>query len=165
MKNNAKTALKWIVAILRKHDIPFQVTGGLAAIAYGASRELADIDIDIPEEAFEIIQPAVAAHITFGPAQFKSEQWNLYLMTLNYQGQDIDLSGAYKTKIFNKQKNRWQKIPANFSTTENIKIMEIVVPIIARSELLKYKTMLARQVDLIDIKQIQENKNNKKQNL
>ena len=46
---NIKAALIWITNILKKHQIPFQISGGLAAIAYGASRSLADIDIDIPD--------------------------------------------------------------------------------------------------------------------
>lgn len=46
---NAKAALIWIADILKKQQIRFQISGGLAAIAYGANRPLADIDIDIPE--------------------------------------------------------------------------------------------------------------------
>ncbi|NIR53110.1 hypothetical protein GWO43_29865 [candidate division KSB1 bacterium] len=33
-------ALKWIVNILNKHDIPFQATGGLATKAFGSKRKL-----------------------------------------------------------------------------------------------------------------------------
>ena len=47
--NNAKKALIWITDIIKKHHTPFQITGGLAAIAYGANRPLLDIDIDIPD--------------------------------------------------------------------------------------------------------------------
>lgn len=35
---DTKTALIWITGILKKHQIPFQISGGLAAIAYGASQ-------------------------------------------------------------------------------------------------------------------------------
>lgn len=45
MTKNTKEALKWMVSILRKYKIPFQISGGLAAKIYGSDRKLADIDI------------------------------------------------------------------------------------------------------------------------
>src|SRR5690348_12670369 len=53
LKNkDTKSALHWIVNILKKLNINFQIAGGLAANIYGADRPLHDIDIDIPEEYF-----------------------------------------------------------------------------------------------------------------
>ena len=45
MKDTAG-ALFWIVKILKKHKIPFHISGGFAAKLYGVKRDLADIDID-----------------------------------------------------------------------------------------------------------------------
>lgn len=45
----SKDALVGIVSLLRKQEIPFVITGGLAAPVYGSKRPLVDIDIDIPE--------------------------------------------------------------------------------------------------------------------
>ena len=53
---NAKTAFLWIIRILKKHRVPYQVTGGLAAKIYGAKRKLNDIDIDISKKDFEIVK-------------------------------------------------------------------------------------------------------------
>ncbi|CAN5441117.1 hypothetical protein BH10PSE19_BH10PSE19_04410 [soil metagenome] len=105
---NQSSALRWITDILKSKHVPFQIAGGLAAIMYGAERELVDIDIDIPENAFPLILPEVSPYIIFGPTYFKTELWNIYLLTLNYQGQEIDLGGAYATKIFNTTLQTWQ---------------------------------------------------------
>lgn len=154
MTNNTKSAFLWIINILNKLDVPFQITGGLAARAYGATRPLEDIDIDIPEDKFSLVKTNVDSFVVYGPEQFKDGSWDLMLMTLNYHGQQIDLSGASHTKICNRATKKWQDLPANFSTAEIKTLFDVDVPVIAKNELLQYKKIIARPVDLIDIEQI-----------
>lgn len=58
-----KASLKWITTTLKELNIPFQIAGGLAAIAYGATRDFWDIDIDVPENSFELITENVSDFI------------------------------------------------------------------------------------------------------
>jgi hypothetical protein len=60
-----KEALHWIVGILRKHKIPFQITGGFAANIYGSTRLLADIDIDLPDKDIFDILPKVQKYVIY----------------------------------------------------------------------------------------------------
>lgn len=150
--NTPKEALIWI---LKKHKIPFQISGGLAAIVYGANRPLADIDIDIPDDQFNHIINDVKPYIVFGPARFKSDKWDLMLMTLNYQGQEIDLSGADSTNIFNEQTGEWIKLTEDLTVAPVKKVFNLDLPVIPIKSLIFYKKILAREVDLIDINQIE----------
>ena len=152
--SNAKAALIWITDILKKHNIPFQISGGLAANIYGATRPLADIDIDMPEDKFALLHEEVKKFIIFGPEQYKSEKWDLLLMTLNYQGQEIDLGGAYQTNIFNEATGQWQSITEDLSKAVIHDVMGIKAPVIPRETLLAYKKVLSREVDLIDVAEI-----------
>lgn len=150
----ASKALHWIVGILQVQQIPFQIAGGLAAKVYGSTRELDDIDIDIPEESFALIQPFVQSYVIFGPQQFNDENWQIYLMTLDYDGQKIDLGGAYKTKIFNQQGQHWEDLACDLSRAKPSMIFGMEVPVIPLKELTAYKTKLARKVDMMDVQEI-----------
>lgn len=151
---HVKTTLIWITNILKKYQIPFQITGGLAARAYGATRPIADIDIDIPNDKFEIIKNEVARFITYGPAPFKSDKWDLLLMTLNYNGQEIDLSGVNQTKIFNEETNSWVELLADLSSAVICNVLELQLPVISKHSLIAYKRILVRPEDITDINEM-----------
>lgn len=149
-----KSALKWIVRILNKHKVPFQITGGLAAEIYGSKRKLADIDIEIPENKFKAILKDVRRHIIFGPKRLKDKNWDMFLLTLRYGGQDIDLSGAYSTVIFDKTSKKWTLEDSSFGKSRNKKVFGITVHVTAKKNLIEYKSELGRRVDKIDLRQI-----------
>jgi hypothetical protein len=153
-----KAALQWIVAILNRHQVPFQITGGLAANAYGSNRELVDIDIDIPEEAFSCIVPEVREYLLFGPARYHNESWDMQLMTLLYRGLEIDLSGAHRTKIFDETKKEWVNLRADFSTAEVKELFGMPLPVVCRNDLADYKRKLNRAVDITDVAAINQSK-------
>jgi hypothetical protein len=151
---NTEAAFRWIVGILQNHNIPFQIGGGFAAQLYGATRELADIDFDIPESRFAELLPEVKQYIKFGPEQYRDDNWDLLLLTLSYEGQDIDICGAYEAKVFDQAQGQWMDIKDDFSTANKLTVYEIDVPIMNKGELIEYKTMLGREVDKIDVAQM-----------
>ncbi len=148
---HTEAALRWIVNILRNHNVPFHITGGLAAKVYGSKRELADIDIDIPEAAFDDLVSDVKDYIVYGPQQFTDDSWDILLMTLNYQGQDIDIAGAYEAQLFDRTTHRW--VPARVDLSKAIirQCYGISVPVMRKDELIAYKSKLQREVDKEDL--------------
>lgn len=148
---NPKKALIWITDILKRYHIPFQISGGLAARAYGATRDLEDIDIDIPDNCFDLIKDELKEYIIFGPERFKDGNWDLLLMTLDYNDQPIDLSGAHQTKIFDSHTKCWHLLQTDFSKVEIKNLFGLNFPIIPRHELIAYKQMLGREVDISDV--------------
>jgi hypothetical protein len=153
---DTRASLRWITDILQELNIPFQIAGGLAANAYGATRELADIDIDIPEDNFELIKDKVSDYIIFGPSHLKTTSWDLMLITLNHHGQEIDLSGAYHTKIFNPSSGSWHELYTDFSKSIQMELYGVKVPVIPREDLLAYKKILSRPVDIADVDEIEK---------
>ncbi len=154
MESKLEKALKWIVNILKKHNVPFQIAGGFAAHIYGAKRSVNDIDLDIPEEKFKTILPDIEKYITFGPDRLKDEKWDLDLIVLNYEGQMIDISGAYKTKIYNEKNKTWESYPAQFETAQIKTIFEIEVYVMNPKDLMEYKKILNGEHQKIDIEAV-----------
>lgn len=146
---DTEAALKWIVDILHAHKVPFQIVGGFAARLYGSDRELADIDIDIPEYGFDTILSDVRTHIISGPEHYKDEHWDLNLMTLSYKGQVIDISG--EARIFDITTKEWIRDEIDFSTPQLMPVYGIMVPVIPKERLIAYKQKLQRDVDKADI--------------
>lgn len=147
-------ALKWIIGILRKHNIPFLAVGGLAAKAYGSKRELVDIDLAMPEkDFFKILEDIKEYHIG-GPGRNKEGQWDCEDIEINYKGQIIELGGSDKTKIFNKKSGKWEKFKVNFSKLVIKNVLGMNVPIMPKEDLITYKKILNRKVDRLDLSQI-----------
>lgn len=156
MESKLEKALKWIVNILKKHDVPFQIAGGFAAHIYGAKRAVNDIDLDIPEENFKTILPDIEKYITFGPDRFRDEKWDIDLIVLNYEGQMIDISGAYKAKIYNEKSKIWESYPAQFATAQIKTIYGVKVSVMSPKDLVDYKKILNGEHQKVDIKAVQE---------
>lgn len=55
MSTKLENGLRWVVSILKKQRIPFQISGGLAAHIYGSKRPLNDIDLDVPEDKMAVL--------------------------------------------------------------------------------------------------------------
>lgn len=143
----ATEALEWIVGILQKHNIPFQLTGGIAAKAYGATRPLNDIDIDVPNDRIKDLLPDVKDYVIFGPARYKDDDWDLLLLTLNYKGQDIDIGGGDDDKVFDKAEGTWFPVGADLSVADTCEVLGLMVPVMSPHTLMDYKRRLSRTVD------------------
>lgn len=156
---NTKKAFRWIIVILKENNIRFQIDGGFAARIYGSNRLLADIDIDMQEKNIKEILPIVRKYIVFGPARYKDKNWDLFLATLRYSGQEIDLCGSREAKIFDRNKKKWIKLPIDLSRAKRKKVFGLYVPVVSKKALLDYKKKLRRKVDLADIKMLSGEKN------
>ncbi len=154
MKNTEKAFL-WITDILEKFGIKYKISGGFVARVYGVNRELVDIDIEVKDEDIRIIREQVKPYIMYGHKRYLDENWDLELMTLNYEGQEIDIAGT-NAKIFNKQTEKWEDNSSSLDSVEMKEVFGKKVPIESLQSLIAYKSNLRREVDLEDVRQLQE---------
>jgi hypothetical protein len=152
MSRKTKEAFAWITRLLRKHNIPFRISGGFAAHIYGSNRPLADIDIEVPDDKIHEIKEEVKKFIISGPKRYRDGQFDLLLMTLKYKGQEIDICGTDSLKLFNKKTGKWFKEKINLSEATRKRAYGCVVPVIPLKNLIAYKKKIARRVDIQDVK-------------
>lgn len=147
---NTKSALHWIVQILQESNIAFEIDGGLAAEMYGSTRELADIDINIHKDDFELVIPKIKEYVTYGPKQYADDHWQLYMATIKYAGQNIDIGAVEGMKYFSKTTQQWKDFPSDLSESRIMNYMGMDLPFINEIKLMLYKNELGRGVDIKD---------------
>lgn len=154
---NTEHAFIWIVELLKKYNIPFQISGGFAARLYGSKRDLADIDIGIPDSRFEKLLPDIKEYLIYGPEHYHDDEWDLQLMTLKYENQKIDIAGRDTIMIFDKSQGVWIPAHRDMTVSVDIEVYGIVVPVIPKEALIAYKKKINREVDREDVQQLELN--------
>ncbi|TSC75425.1 MAG: hypothetical protein G01um101433_873, partial [Parcubacteria group bacterium Gr01-1014_33] len=102
------------------------------------------------------ILPDLEAYIISRPQRFHNDSFDLLVMTLNHFGQEIDISGGDDIKIRDVKTGEWHDDSIDFSRYELREIYDMEVPVIKKEDLIKYKKILGRPVDLEDIKQLSQ---------
>ena len=156
-ENKVEKALKWIINILEKHTIQYEISGGFAAHIYGAHRPINDIDIDVDlsKEQLKKLLPEIKNYMTYGPAPYKDAMWDLDLkILLDYEGQLIDIARSNNVKIYDKKTKKWRDFSSSFSTSQTKKIFGINIQLIDPKDLITYKKLLDGKHQKVDIKAV-----------
>lgn len=147
-------ALAWVVDLLQRHRVPFQLVGGLAARAYGATRPLADLDFYIPMKRFAELLPEISPNVIWGPEHYRDANWDITFVKVSYAGQPIELGDSDEARFFDRAAGVWRRQEIAFSRSVWRDVMGVRVPVIPHSELIAYKRQLGREVDRLDLREI-----------
>jgi hypothetical protein len=158
MEEKTVQALRWIVPILDKNNIPYRIGGGFAAHVYGATRPVNDIDITFPGKYFPIIMPEISDYITYEFKHSQDGKWDCDGLTIEYRGQEIDMSDIDTLKMSNKENTEWFQTKDNFRKYPNaIRDVEgVKVSLIDPRDLVAYKKHLNGDHQLVDIEAVQK---------
>lgn len=150
-----QSALAWMVEILHRHNVPYQVVGGLAAKAYGAQRPLFDIDMYVPFDRATGVLEEIAPYITWGPEHYVDDSWDITFLKIDYAGQRIEFGDSSTHPCFFKRKDqRWEEQVIDYANSVCVDIFGIAVSVMPKEELVRYKSALGREVDVLDIEHI-----------
>lgn len=152
LSNTQRKVIKKLVNVLEKNRIPFQITGGLAAIIYGARRPFFDIDIDVYKKDISKLRKLFKPHISTDLHHLQDQKFDLYLLTLKINGIFVDISQAENAYIMSNGKKI--KMSTNISKAKILEWEGVKLLVQNKTELIAYKKALNRDIDLTDIKQI-----------
>ncbi|WGI24270.1 hypothetical protein QEN58_13095 [Halomonas alkaliantarctica] len=149
-------ATQWIVGLLRDRNIPFQICGGLAAKGYGAERALNDIDLFVPDVDFSTVVQAGQAYISKPAAHRCEEGWDLTYVQFKYAGIKVEVGNASGAHIFDAASQAWVPLNIEFDRYETASLLDLELPLMLKEDLIRYKAVLSRPVDIDDIRAIRK---------
>ncbi|ASP38487.1 hypothetical protein CHH28_07285 [Bacterioplanes sanyensis] len=147
-------ALGWLLTQL--DTVPYSVCGGLAAMAYGSQRALNDIDLFVPEIEFHAMAAKCQPYISRPAARYQGEGWDLEYLQLIVDGIKIEIGNPKDTYIFNVQLNEWQPLLIDFDAVDTHRLFGHNLSVMRQADLVAYKSVLQRDVDVQDIKQMKQ---------
>lgn len=134
--------------------MPFQVVGCLAALAHGASRELHDIDLYVPEGALDRLLPELREHHNHGPLRYRDDRWDCYFMEVRYAGEEIELAEAPWTRYRRDPDHPWRDADVDFGESVPREVFGVEVAAMPLERLVAYKRHLDRPVDRHDVRSL-----------
>ncbi len=147
-------ALYWLLDLLEQHETNYQIVGGLAAIAHGATRDLADIDLYIPYHSSQDFLKSIYPYIYWGPQHQKDECWDVTYLKVEYDDQKIEIGDSRDAKIFDRRSNQWVSQGIDYSLSERKEIYGRLANVMPKEQLIAYKLILGREVDMQDVQQM-----------
>lgn len=154
MSEKVKVALSWLNNILESENIEYQIVGGLAATIHGGSREIADIDLYIDNSDANKVLAHVAKYISKPLTHYSEYGWDLEYFQLVYRDQKIEIGLAQNTQIQSSVDGSWHQLDIDFSKSVVKRYQGIELQVIPVHQLVEYKRILGREVDLVDIQQL-----------
>jgi len=153
MSQSLWTAYRWIHHLLVDNEIPFQIVGGFAASLYGGSRPVADIDLYIPKANGGIVSTLVGSYVSKPLKHYVEAGWDLEYLQLIYQEQKIEIGLTPGTKILSST-GEWVDLEVDFNQSTIIQDRGLHIPVMPREQLICYKSILNREVDVLDIQDL-----------
>lgn len=147
-------ALTWIVRLFEEKGVPYQLVGGLAARAYGATRPIVDVDFYVSADGFERIEPDLEPYFLRPPSRYEDEDWSLTFSRVEYAGQAIELGIAEGAKFKDHSRGTWEDAAIDFDAGVRKELFGVELQVMPRSQLISYKEKLGREVDRQDLNEM-----------
>jgi len=153
-----REALRWIIGLAASLDTPVQFCGGLAAMVYGSSRGLNDIDLFVPASSFRQIVSRGSAYISKPAQRYKdeSEGWSLEYVQFMFKGIKIEVGSADNIQIYNREESCWEPLNIDFGKSVDSCLFGVDITVMPCDKLVEYKRKLGRKVDMVDIANVIE---------
>ena len=150
-------ALAWLANLLDRHAVSYQIVGGLAAHAYGATRPVVDVDLYLPLDRGQPILAEIQPYIVRQPLPHHSESWDLVYLALEYEEVYIEIGdSSTNPRFYNRIDGCWEDQRLAFEASVTATLYGVEMKVMPREELVRYKRMLDREVDHLDLAEMRD---------
>lgn len=119
-------------------------------------RPIADIDLYIEKEDVHALLPFFQPFVSKPLKHYREEGWDLEYLQLIYENQKIEIGLTPGTKIFNTSSQQWVSLDVDLAESVQRDFHGLALPVINTNSLIEYKRVLNREVDRIDIKELED---------
>lgn len=147
-------ALDRVTALFARLGLPAQAVGGLAARAWGGTRDLVDLDFYVPERSLEDVAAAAPANVRRAPGRAVGPHWDVEVLVLDVAGCRVELGGAETARLRGSGEAPWQDARVDLAASVVRPVLGVPVPVMPLADLAAYKAVLGRAVDLVDLHEL-----------
>lgn len=153
ISKSQQQVLRQIATTFDQYQIPYVIIGGLAAIAWGSKRQLVDIDILVSSENYLVLPEIFEQYLRAGPRHYTQNGWNIQQCVLDISGVTVDICDG--DRMFLEKAGERHQLHSYIDQPALIDLDGNLLPIIPLDELIRYKRITAREVDLIDLRYLE----------
>ena len=92
--------------------------------------------------------------ISKAAAHRREEGWDLTYVQFKYEGVKVEVGNADRAQIFDAQNRTWVALNIDFSRYETVHLLGLELPLMLKEDLIWYKSLLSRPVDIEDVRAI-----------
>ena len=100
--------LRRVCGLLDECAIPFQLTGDVAAAAYGAARPIRSVELFIAAEHVPALLRGAAEHVVDYPWRRRDDAWDRVALSLSFDGVTIDVCIAEAARFREPATGSWR---------------------------------------------------------
>ena len=147
-------ALRRVCGLLDGYAIPFQLTGDVAAAAYGAARPIRSLELFIAAEHVPALLRGAGEHVVDYPWRRLDDAWDRVALSLSYDGVTIDVCIAEAARFREAATGAWRDAAIDPAASVIVTFGDVEAPVMPREQLLDQKRRLDREVDRQDLRHL-----------
>ena len=147
-------ALRWVCGLLDECAIPFQLTGDVAAAAYGAPRPVRSLELFIAAEHVPALLRGAEEHVVDYPWRRRDAAWDRVALSLSFDGLTIDVCVVEAARFKEAATGAWRDAAIDPAASVTVRVRDVEAPVMPREQLLDQKRRLDREVDRQDLRHL-----------
>lgn len=147
-------AIRFLVALLNEHKVPYQFTGGLAGNIHGSLWPLQDIDLELPRAHIELVAYLLRKHIVAPLHFYQDSEFQLLLLQLKIGEVDVEINQTESQQIFSQ--GEWINLNVDLKKAQLIVWHDMKVSVQTLDDLIEYKSLIGRANDLADLNRLRQ---------